>query len=65
VFAAQANTKHAVFLQEVWRWSVHNELIREAAHACELESLDTEKHWLWWREANYIIVQCGQKTFAV
>jgi hypothetical protein len=26
VFAAQANTEHAVFLQEVGRWSVSNEL---------------------------------------
>jgi hypothetical protein len=42
VFAAEANTEHAVFLQEVRRWSVHSELLREVAYACEPESLDTE-----------------------
>jgi hypothetical protein len=42
VFPAEANTEHAVFLQEVRRWSVHRELLREVAYACEPESIDTE-----------------------
>jgi hypothetical protein len=43
VFAAQANTEHAVFLQEEGSWSVCRELQREVAYACELTSpLNTE-----------------------
>jgi hypothetical protein len=42
VFAAEANTEHTVFLQQVQRWSVYSELLREVAYACEPELLDTE-----------------------
>jgi hypothetical protein len=42
VFASQANTEHAVFLQAVWRCG-HSELLLEVAYVCELESLDTKR----------------------
>jgi hypothetical protein len=38
VFAAQANTGHAVFLQKVWRWSVCSALLWEVACAFELRN---------------------------
>jgi len=43
MFAAEANTEHAVFLLEVCRWSVCSELLQQMVHACELESLDTKR----------------------
>ena len=59
MFAAEANTEH-VFLQEV-----RSELLREMAYTCERESLDTKSSVDWWWEANCIVVQRGQKIFAV
>ena len=43
VFTAKANMVHAVFLQEVLRWSLCSELLREVAYVCEPESLDAKR----------------------
>jgi hypothetical protein len=64
VFAAEANTEHAVFLQEVRRWSVYSELLREVAYAFEPESLDTESSIECCGISRHIVVQTEQNTFA-